>query len=61
MGTKRRIAEWWVRSKGEYVVAPAGWKPRDGEIVFTEKKDMLGFARAARLILRERPNGRKTA
>lgn len=55
MGTKRRVCLWYKRAKGEYIVLPPGWVPaRDGLLVFKDQGKMLDFARAARLMLRER-------
>lgn len=56
MGTKRRIAEWWMRRPGEFVLRPPGWKPGDGDIVFTQQSQMMEFARASRLVLKQRQN-----
>lgn len=53
MGKKRRIATWWMRRPGEFVVRPPGWKPGDGDIVFTQQSQMMEFARASRLVLRD--------
>lgn len=53
MGTKRRVATWYQRRKGEYVVLPPGWKPRDGELVFTTQGQMMAFAKASKLMLRQ--------
>ena len=53
MGTKRRVAVWFQRRKGEYVVLPPGWKRRDGELVFTTQGQMVAFARASKLMLRQ--------
>lgn len=54
MGTKRRVAIWYKRGHGEYCVIPPGWKPRDGDIVFSKKTQLIDFARASGLILREK-------
>lgn len=55
MGTKRRVCLWYKRAKGEYVVLPPNWRPdRDGLMVFHDTNDMMKFAKAARLMLRER-------
>ena len=54
MGTKRKVALWYERRRGEYVVLPPNWKPKDdGSIVFTDRGQMLAFARASRLVLRQ--------
>lgn len=58
MGTKRRVCIWHQRRKNEYLVEPPGWKPEDGDIIFSNQGQMLEFARASRLVLKERPNGR---
>ena len=55
MGTKRKVCVWWREGKHEYVCEPPGWKPKYGIISFADKQDMLSFARASRLMLRERP------
>lgn len=54
MGTKRRVATWYKRRRGEFVVRTPNWKPKDGDIVFTDQDQMIKFARAARLVLKER-------
>lgn len=53
MGTKRRVAVWYQRRKGEFVVIPPNWKARDGELVFTTQGQMMAFAKASKLILRQ--------
>ena len=53
MGTKRRVCLWYRRQKGEYVVKPPGWKPEHGDLVFTDKAQMIDFARASKLMLRD--------
>lgn len=56
MGTKRRVCIWYMRNKSEYVVQPPGWKPMEGDIVFAHRDQMIKFARAARLVLKEKVN-----
>lgn len=52
MGTRRKVATWRMRRRGEFVVTPPGWKAdRDGELVFTDQGQMMEFARASRLVL----------
>lgn len=53
MGTKRRVATWYMRRKGEFVVKPPHWKPTDGDIVFTNQNQMMEFARASKLMLKQ--------
>lgn len=53
MGTRRKVATWREIRKGEYLVRPAGWKPNHGDIVFTDRGDMLRFARASRMMLKQ--------
>jgi hypothetical protein len=54
MGTKRKVATWWQRRPHEFVVRPHKWKPKDGEIVFASKGQMLNFARTTGMVLKER-------
>ena len=54
MGTKRRVCVWEQRGSREFAVEPPGWRPKDGDIIFTKRSQMLDFARAAGLILKER-------
>lgn len=53
MGKRRKVAVWWMRAHGEYVLRPPGWKPGHGEIVFTQQSQMMDFARASRLMLKQ--------
>ena len=53
MGTKAKKAIWFCRGKREYHVMPPGWKPSQGDIVFSSWEQMLEFARASRLILKD--------
>lgn len=61
MGTKRRVCIWYQRGKHDYVVEPPNWKPKDGITSFAHKRDMIMFAEAAKLILKEKPNSRRYA
>lgn len=61
MGTRRRVCLWWQRGRHDYVVEPPNWKPKDGTMCFAHKSDMIPFAQAARLILKEKPNSRRYA
>ena len=61
MGTRRRVCEWWQAGKSEYFCRPAGWRPKDGDIVFTDQGQMIKFARAGRMILKERRQKRYAA
>ena len=59
MGTKRKVCVWWRRGKHDYACLPHGWKPqRDGEISFANKEKLLEFARAGKMILKEKQTGR---
>lgn len=55
MGTRRRVALWYMRRRGEYVVNVPGPTTRVDH-VFPNRQMMLDAARAARLILKERPD-----
>lgn len=61
MGTRRKVCVWYKRRKHEYVVEPPGWKPRDGDIVFSDQNQMMSFAHASKLVLKERQDGRRYA
>lgn len=54
MGTRRKVAVWYMRRPGEYVVIPPGWRAE--YLIFQNRRQMVEFARAARLILKERPD-----
>lgn len=57
MGTQTRFAPW--RKIGKlYVVRPPGW-PKNTELSFTDKSDMIAWAQNARVMLRE--TGRRYA
>lgn len=55
MGTKRRVCLWYRRGKREFVAWPAGWKPKDGDIVFSHKEQLIAFAMSAGMVLKELP------
>lgn len=57
MGTKRRVCLWYQRGKHDYVVEPPNWKPKNGITSFAHKKDMISFAQAAKLVLKEKQQG----
>ena len=51
MGTKARFAVW--RMVGQiFIVKPPGW-PRNCELSFTDKQDMIQWAQGARVMLRD--------
>lgn len=52
MGTKRKIAEWHMKGK-LFVVRPPDW-PKNTEVTFTKQGQMIAYAQAAGLILKER-------
>lgn len=54
MGSKRRVAIWCIRKKGEYVILDYPGKPKNFDCVFNSQNDMVMFARNAKLILKER-------
>lgn len=59
MGTRVRFAEW--RKNGRiFVVRPPGW-PKNVELSFTEKADMIAWSHNARVMLREMRAGREYA
>ena len=51
MGTHRRVAIWYIRRRGEYVMMMPGHK--NAEMVFTNQQDMQEAAKASKLILRQ--------
>lgn len=53
VGSKRRVAIWYIRNKGEYVVIPPH-KPKNIDYIFCNQRDMLEFARASHFVLKER-------
>lgn len=53
MGTRRRVAIWYVRRRGEFVVKPQGKGYGKAELVFPSQTEMLSFARSARLVLKQ--------
>ena len=54
MGTRRKVAVWFLRRKGEYVILDYPGKPKNFDCVFHSQNDMMEFARSAKLILKER-------
>lgn len=52
MGTRRKVATWYIRRPGEFVVFPPGWGKNPG-LVFSKQSQMLEFARASRLVLKQ--------
>ena len=54
MGSKRRVAIWYVRKKNEYVILDYPGKPKNFDCVFHSQNDMMEFARASGLVLKER-------
>lgn len=54
MGTRRKVAVWYLRRRGEYVIADYPGKPKNLDCVFNSQNDMVEFARSAGLILKER-------
>ena len=54
MGSKRRVAIWRIRKKGEYVILDYPGKPKNFDCVFRSQNDMVEFARASGLVLKER-------
>lgn len=61
MGTRRKVAIWFKRGRKEYVVMPPGWKPKEGFIVFSDKAQMIEFARASGLVLKDGNRRMETA
>ena len=57
MGTKARKCIWWQRGKRDYIVEPPGWKPKHGIISFVDKEGMIEFARASKLVLKQKGLG----
>lgn len=55
MGTRRKVAVWYMRGPREYVVNVPG-PTTQVDHVFPNRQMMLDAARAARLILKERPD-----
>lgn len=53
MGTRRKVCLWRQRRPHEFVVKPPHWKPADGDIVFTNQGQMMEFARASKLMLKQ--------
>ncbi len=53
VGTRRKVATWYIRRPGEFVVIPPGWRKNDPGLVFTKQSQMLEFARASRLMLKQ--------
>lgn len=58
MGTRRKVAVWYMRGPREYVVNIPG-PTASVDHVFPTRKDMLEAARASRLMLKMRPDPRK--
>jgi len=54
MGTKRKVAIWFLRRRGEYIILSYPGKPKNFDCVFHSQFDMMEFARSAGLILKER-------
>ena len=54
MGTRRKVAVWYLRRRGEYVILSYPGKPKNLDCVFHTQNDMMEFARSAGLILKER-------
>ena len=54
MGTRRKVAIWFLRRKGEYIILSYPGKPKNFDCVFHSQNDMVMFARNAKLILKER-------
>lgn len=54
MGTKRKVAIWFLRRRGEYVILSYPGKPKNVDHIFNSQFDMMEFARSAGLILKER-------
>ena len=61
MGTRRRVAAWYVRRPGEFVVVLPGQKKNDPELVFSKQSQMVEFARASKLVLRQVGQGERMA
>lgn len=57
MGTKRKVAIWFLRRRGEYVILSYPGKPKNFDCVFHSQLDMMEFARASGLVLKERVIG----
>ena len=53
MGTRRKVAVWYTRRKGEYVMILPGHKKKDHEVVFSKQSEMMEAARASGCILRD--------
>ncbi len=53
MGTRRRVAIWFIRRHGEYVILSYPGKPKNLDCVFPSQNEMLAFARSARLMLKQ--------
>ena len=59
MGTRIKFAEW--RKVGRlFVVRPPGW-PKNTELSFTEKKDMIAWSHTANVILKDMNERRRYA
>lgn len=59
MGTHVRFAE-WHKEDGRYVVKPPGW-PKNTELSFNEKKDMIEWSHNVRVVLKAKDVGRRYA
>ena len=59
MGTHVRFAE-WHKEDGRYVVKPPGW-PKNAELSFTDKADMIRWSHSANVMLKDGNNGRSYA
>lgn len=53
MGTRRKVCIWYKRRRGEYVAIYPG-QPKNTETVFPDQGALVEFARASRLVLKER-------
>lgn len=53
MGTRRKVCIWYKRRKNEYVAIYPG-QPKNTENVFPDQGSLVEFARASRLVLKER-------
>ena len=53
MGTRRKVCIWYKRRRGEYIAIYPG-QPKNTETVFPDQGALVEFARASRLVLKER-------
>ena len=59
MGTRVKFAV-WQRVGRLFVVRPPGW-PKNAELSFTDKQDMIRWSHTANVMLKDGNNGRRFA